>query len=80
MIGTVCRDTGHLRIVNRRLYLPTGQPILDNPRGLGLKAGVDARSPNQAAQPSTSHNRLTIEVLSDLTAFTGEYVTEADAD
>ena len=43
-------ETGHLRIVNRCLYLPTGQPILDDRPGLGLKAGVDARSPNQAAR------------------------------
>jgi hypothetical protein len=35
-------DNGRVKIINRRLYLPTGQPIPNDGRGLGLKAGVDA--------------------------------------
>jgi hypothetical protein len=34
-------DTGHVKIINCHLYLPTGQPIPNDGWGLGLKAGVD---------------------------------------
>ncbi len=37
-------DTGHVKIINHRLYLPTGQPILNDGYGQGLKAGVDTVS------------------------------------
>src|SRR6266576_2089926 len=35
-------DTGHVKIINCCLYLPTGQPILNDGHGQGLKAGVNA--------------------------------------
>lgn len=35
-------DTGRVKIVNNRLHLPTGQPIPNDGRGLGLQASVDA--------------------------------------
>jgi hypothetical protein len=50
-------DTGRVRIVNRRLYLPTGQPIPNDGRGLGLKAGVDswlAANPQYSATATAS--------------------------
>ena len=85
-------DTGRVKVINRRLYLPTGHPIPNDGRGLGLKAGVDAWLAANKQYSSTStattvqydpppHTAsLSSEVLTGSAAFTGVCVTEADAD
>jgi Aspartyl protease len=84
-------DTGHVKIINCRLYLPTGQPIPNDGRGLGLKAGVDAWlaankqysstsiAPTVQRDPPPHAASFSLEVLPDPAA-SGAYITEADAD
>src|SRR6266566_823196 len=88
-------DTGHVKIINRRLYLPTGQPILNDGCGQGLKACVDAWLAANTQYSSTMtvptvqcdpppHNAasFSFEVLPDPdpVVSTGAYIIEADAD
>jgi integrase-like protein/reverse transcriptase-like protein/aspartyl protease len=85
-------DTGRVKIINRRLYLPTGHPIPNDGRGLGLKAGVDTwlatnpqysnttKAPTTQRDPPPHAASFSFEVIPGPTAPTGAYITEADAD
>lgn len=86
-------NTGHVKIINRCLYLPTGQPILNDERGLGLKAGVNVwiaanqqysstpRVPTvQCDPPPHNTTSFSFEVIPDPAVPTGAYITEADVD
>ena len=85
-------DTGRVKIINRRLYLPTGQFIPNDGRGLGLKAGVDAwlaanqqycstsTAPTTQRDPPPHAASYSFEVIPDAAVLKGAYITEADAD
>lgn len=85
-------DSGRVKIINHRLYLPMGHPIPNDGHGLGLKAGVDAwlsanqqylsssTAPTVQRDPPPHATSFSFEVLPDPTASTGAYITEADAD
>ena len=87
-------DTGHVRIINRCLYLPTGQPILNDGHGLGLKADVDAWiAANQQyfstltaptmqcdAPPHVANMCFKISPKPEVPVSTGAYITETDVD
>ena len=84
-------DTGRVRIINRRLYLSTGQPIPNDGRGLGLKAGVDAwlaanqqysstpQAPTTQRDPPPHVSNMCFEISPEPEVPTGAYITEADA-
>ena len=85
-------DTGRVRIINRRLYLPTGEPIPYDGCGLGLKASVDtwlaANQQFSSSSTSTAPQRdrpphqasFSFEVIPEPSAPKGAYITEADSD
>ena len=85
-------DTGHVQIINRHLYLPTGEPIPYDGRGLGLKASVDtwlaANQQFSSSSTSTAPQRdrpphqasFSFEVILEPPAPKGAYITEADSD
>jgi hypothetical protein len=85
-------DTGRVKIINRRLYLPTGEFIPNDGRGLGLKAGVDAwlaanpqycstsSAPTMQRDPPPHAASYSFEVIPDSAVLKGAYITEADTD
>jgi len=85
-------DTGRVKIINRHLFLPTGQPIPNDGHGLGLKASVDAwvaankQYSSATIVPTTQRNppphtaSFSLEVIPDPTVSAGAYITKADAD
>ena len=85
-------DTGRVKIINRRLYLPTGEFIPNDGRGLGLKAGIDAwlaanpqycstsSAPTTQRDPPPHAASYSFEVIPDPAVLKGAYITEAGAD
>src|SRR6266702_7325239 len=86
-------DTGRVKIVDNRLFLPTGQPILNNGCGLGLQASVDAwlsaNKPPSSDSTTPTPQRDTpphatsysFEIVLEPAVPTGAYITEeADLD
>jgi len=86
-------DTGCVKIVNNRLFLPTGQPIPNDSRGLGLQASVDAwlstnKPPSSdSTTPTPQHDApphatsYSFEIVPEPAVPTGAYITEeADLD
>src|SRR6266702_774314 len=86
-------DTGRVKIFDNRLFLPTGQPIPNDGRGLGLQASVDAwlsankppssdsttPTPQRDAPPHATS--CSFEIVPEPAVPTGAYITEeADSD
>ena len=85
-------DTGRVQILNGRLYLTTGEPIPNDGRGLGLKAGVDAwlaankqysntsTNPTVTRDPPPHTASFSFEALPDTTVPTSAYITKLETD
>ncbi len=86
-------DTGHVKIINNWLFLPTGQPIPNDGHGLGLQVSIDTwlsanvqpfsdtttQTPQRDMPPhATSYS---FEIILEPAVSTGAYITEeADSD
>jgi hypothetical protein len=86
-------QTGRVKIVSNRLHLPTGEPIPNDGRGLGLKASLDAwlaanaQPSSDTTMPAPQHDppphttSYSFEILPEPAVPTGAYITEeADLD
>ncbi|KAI9437811.1 hypothetical protein BJY52DRAFT_1196292 [Lactarius psammicola] len=81
-------DTGRVKIVNNRLFLPTGQPIPNDGHGLGLQASIDAwlsanvQSSSDTATPTLQRDApphttsYSFEIVPEPVVSTGAYITE----
>ena len=84
--------TGRVKVVDNRLHLPTGEPIPNDGRGLGLKASLDAwlaANPQPSSDTTASppqrdlppHKSYSFEIVPEHTVPAGAYITEeADID
>ena len=85
--------TGCVKIISNRLHLPTGEPMPNDGRGLGLKASLDAwlaanaQPPSDATMPSPQRDppphatSYSFEISPEPRALAGAYIAEgADSD
>jgi hypothetical protein len=86
-------DTGRVKVIGNQLHLPTGEPIPNDGRGMGLKASlnawlaanthvpsnVTASTPQRDPPPHTTS--YSFEIIPEAAVSTGAYITEeADSD